>query len=133
MTWASGGFAIAAAALGVYLGLTGDAILNDSDAQLGLVAAVTVLAAIFLIAPWGNARIRAVGLAVCAVAYHSVLAGSWVPWIEHYNAHAALGTTFDVWHEAVALPLLAVAGVLLVAAALFAWPASRSSEAVRLS
>ena len=128
MTWTAGGLAIITAAVAVVIGLMGDTVLNDSAAELWIVAGITVVAAVFLAAPWSNVRIRAVGLGVSALAYHIVLSRSWLPWIEHYTAHTGLGSSQAPWEEAIALPLLMAAGLLLVVAALFAWPASRAAD-----
>ena len=122
----SGLLGATAAGCGVLLGLTGDAVLGESAVQLWLVAGITLVAVAVLLVPRKSALTHSLGLGACALAFHIILSRSWLPWIEHYQVHAALGTGDLAWEEALALPLLMVAGVLLVASALFAWPAGRS-------
>jgi hypothetical protein len=116
---------VLAGSAGVWLGLSGDAVLGEAKVELGLAASITVIAFWSLLVLWTRPASRWVAMGGAALGYHLVLDTQWVPWIQHYRTLTAAGDEDRLWADAAALPLLMVAGIFFIAAALFAWQSNR--------
>lgn len=110
-----GGIAVAAAAIG-------DKYLA-SPTLIVVTGALTVLGIAAAAATWWRPVAGAVGMAMAAVGYWFVLAATWAPfWAGYQSAVQTSGATEnEFWSSgAMAVPLLALGGICLVAAAILA-------------
>jgi hypothetical protein len=122
---ASGLLGVLAGAAGVWLGVSGDAVLGEAKVELGLAASITVIACWSLLVLSTRPALRWVAMGGAALGYHLVLDRQWIPWIERYRSLIAAGGEDRLWADAAALPLLMLAGMFFVAAAFFAWQSNR--------
>jgi hypothetical protein len=118
----SGLLGVGCAAVGVWFGLSGDAVLGEARVELAVAGGITVAALAILVAASRRPLLRATSMGAAALAYHLTLSRRWLPWIEHYRSHVATGLEHQVWEEAVALPLLMIGGLFMVVSAIVLWP-----------